>query len=218
LGGEGIWRWRLKEFDLNENTEIFDALFMKFIQFMSAKEDKRKFRSFPIKQQFTDTEYVVFESQIFNDLYEPQFGQEVKLQLQDERGQTTRYSYTPTAARPHYQFNLQAGVYRYTASTIRNGKEETDRGQFSVSSMQIESQNLTADFQLLRALSRNTGGQFYSANNFNALPNQLISQKPPAIVHSDEAFFPLIDLKLLFVALLILVSTEWFFRKFLGSY
>jgi hypothetical protein len=218
LAGEGIWRWRLKEFDLNENTETFDGFFGKFIQFMSSKDDKRKFRSFPIKQQFNDTEYVVFESQIFNDVYEPQFGNEVTLDIIDEKGKSTRFTYTPTAARPQYQFNLPAGAYRYSASITRNGKPETDRGQFSVSLLQIESQNLTADFQLLRTLAANTGGNFYKVDNLRTLQNQLQTQKAPSIVHSDESFHPLIDLKLLFVALLILVSTEWFFRKYLGSY
>jgi hypothetical protein len=218
LAGEGIWRWRLKEFHLNENTETFDAFFGKFIQFMSSKDDRRKFRSFPIKQQFNDTEYVMFESQIFNDVYEPQYGSEVTLDILDEKGRSTRFTYTPTAARPQYQFNLAAGAYRYSASITRNNKLETDRGQFSVSLLQIESQNLTADFQLLRTLATNTGGQFFKVENLIALQNHLQSQKAPVIVHSDESFHPLIDLKLLFVALLILVSTEWFFRKFLGSY
>lgn len=218
LSGEGIWRWRLKEFDLNENSETFDAFFGKFIQFMSSKDDKRKFRSFPIKQQFNDTEYVVFESQIFNDVYEPQFNHEVTIDIATEAGKTQRYTYTPTASRPLYQFNLPAGAYRYTASITRNDKTETDRGQFAVLPLQIESQNLTADFQLLRTLATNTGGRFFHANNFAALQNHLQTQKAPAIVHSDESFHPLIDLKLLFVALLILVSTEWFFRKYLGSY
>lgn len=218
LSGEGIWRWRLKEFDLNENTETFDAFFGKFIQFMSAQNDKRKFRSFPVKQQFNDTEYVVFESQIFNDVYEPQFGSEVTLDILDEKGKTTRFTYTPTANRPLYQFNLPAGAYRYTASITRNNNQEIDRGQFSVSPLQIESQNLTADFQLLRTLASNTGGKFFKAENIGALQNYLQAQKAPSIVHSDESFHPLIDLKLIFVALLILVSTEWFFRKYLGSY
>lgn len=218
LAGEGIWRWRLKEFDLTENTETFDAFFGKFIQFMSSKDDKRKFRSFPIKQQFNDTEYIVFESQIFNDVYEPQFGNEVTLDIADEKGKATRFTYTPTAARPQYQFNLPAGAYRYSASITRTNKQEKDGGQFSVSPLQIESQNLTADFQLLRTLAANTGGKFFKADNLADLQSQLQSQQAPAIVHSDESFHPLIDLKLLFAALLILVSTEWFFRKYLGSY
>ena len=218
LAGEGIWRWRLKEYDLSENTETFDAFFGKFIQFMSSKDDKRKFRCFPIKQQFNDTEYIVFESQLFNDVYESQFGQEVTIDIVDEKGTNTRFSYTPTAARPQYQFNLPTGVYRYTASITRNNKLEKDNGQFSVSPLEIENQNLTADFQLLRTLAANSGGRYFSANNLAGLENQLVTQKAPSIVHSDESFQSLIDLKLLFIALLILVSTEWFFRKYLGSY
>lgn len=218
LAGEGIWRWRLKEFDLNENTEAFDGFFSKLIQFMSSKDDKRKFRSFPVKQQFNDSEYVVFESQIFNDVYEPQYGSKVALEIVDEKGKTLQFTYTPNAARPRYQFNLPSGAYRYVASIDRNGNQEKDRGQFSVSSLQIENQNLTADFQLLRTLAVNSGGRFFSNENMESLVEQLRILKAPSIVHSEESFHPLIDLKSLFITILILASTEWFFRKYLGSY
>jgi len=218
LAGEGIWRWRLKEFDLNENTETFDDFFSKLIQFLSSKDDKRKFRCFPVKQQFNDSEYVVFETQIFNDVYEPQFGSMVSLDIVDEKGKAVKFSYTPNATRPRYQFNLPSGAYRYVASVERNGKKEEDRGQFSVSPLQIENQNLTADFQMLRTLSANSGGKFFSIKNMNKLEQHLKDQEAPSIVHSEESFHPLIDLKSLFIALLILVSTEWFFRKYLGSY
>lgn len=218
LSGEGLWRWRLKEYDMNENTETFDIFFSKFIQFMSSKDDKRKFRSFPTKDQFSDTEYVVFESQIFNDVFEPQFGSTVSLEVTDEKGKTQTFSYTPNAARPFYQFNLFAGAYRYIASIDRNGKKEIDRGQFSVSPLQIENQNLTADFQMLRTLAANSGGKFFSNESFSSLTQYLKEQDAPSIVHSDESFHPLIDLKLLFIGLLILITTEWFFRKYLGSY
>ena len=218
LAGEGIWRWRLKEYDLNENTDTFDSFFGKMIQFLSSKDDKRKFRCFPVKQQFNDTEYVVFESQIFNDVFEPQFESMVTIEIVNEKGSTQKFTYTPTVGRTRYQFSLPAGVYRYSAFIERNGKRETDGGQFSVTPLQIESQNLTADFQMLRTLASNTGGSFYTEQSLNELESKLKSQKVPAIVHSDETFHPLIDIKSLFIALMILISTEWFFRKYLGSY
>ena len=218
LAGEGIWRWRLKEYDLSETTVTFDSFFSKLIQFLSSKEDKRKFRCFPVKQQFNDTEYVVFESQIFNEVFEPQFGSMVSIDVVDEKGAASKFTYTPTENRPRYQFGLPAGVYKYSAWIERDGKRETDGGQFSVTPLQVESQNLTADFQLLRTLSSNTGGNFFTANTLTTLETRLKNQKAPTIVHSDETFHPLIDLKSLFIAIMILVSTEWFFRKYLGSY
>jgi hypothetical protein len=71
---------------------------------------------------------------------------------------------------------------------------------------------------MLRTLASNTGGSFYTEQNLSGLEAKLKSQKVPAIVHSDETFHPLIDIKSLFIALMILISTEWFFRKYLGSY
>ena len=107
LAIEGIWPKR--------KHRTFDAFFGKFIQFMSAQNDKRKFRSFPVKQQFNDTEYVVFESQIFNDVYEPQFGSGDVwyFRWEGENNSLHLHANKPTGR----CINLTCpGAYRYTAS------------------------------------------------------------------------------------------------------
>ena len=43
LLGEGLWRWRLFEYSKNEDTKFFDELILKSVQFLSSKEDRRKF-------------------------------------------------------------------------------------------------------------------------------------------------------------------------------
>ena len=62
LVAEGIWRWRLNEFAESDKTEAFDEVFSKLIQYLSTQEDKRKFRCFPVQNEFTDAEPVIFES------------------------------------------------------------------------------------------------------------------------------------------------------------
>lgn len=218
LHGEGAWRWRLKEFQLNDNTEVFDSFFLKFFQYLASQDDEKKFRCFPVKNQFNDTEDVVFESQLFNDVLEPQYGPEVSLDIVDESGSRKNFSYTPSLSQPRFKVPLAAGAYRFVASITRNGKKETDQGQFSVNSFNIETQNLTADFQLLRSLATNAGGDFYEATKLDNLAQRLIAHKPASRIQSDESFYPLINLKILFAVLLLLISTEWFFRKYLGSY
>ena len=44
--GEGFWQWRLNEFSETERTEAFDEVFAKLLQYLSTREDKRRFRSF----------------------------------------------------------------------------------------------------------------------------------------------------------------------------
>lgn len=217
--GEGLWRWRLNEFADNGNTEIFDELFSKLIQYLSTQEDKRKFRSFPLQNEFSDSEPVVIESQVYNDLFELVYGNTIQFQLRDDQGKVTNYSYTTSPGGSRYRIGgLKEGVYRFKASTTLNDKTEEANGQFLVRAQNIEAQNLTADFNLLRKLSSETGGRFYNSDQLSLLTIDLEKTKTASLIHSEETFNQLINLKWVFFLLLGLISTEWFLRKYLGSY
>jgi hypothetical protein len=217
--GEGIWRWRLNEFDRTENTTTFDEVFGKLIQFLSTTDDKRKFRSYPIQQEFSDNEAVVFESQVYNDIFEPVYGNAIDIELTDENGGKKNYNYVTSPGNTRYQIGgLKEGVYRFRSRTNINGKNEEVRGEFAVVERQSELQNLTADFDLLRKLSSATGGKFYDANNVDALTEHLQKTEAKSLIHSEESYDSIINLKWVFFVLLIIMSGEWALRKFYGSY
>jgi hypothetical protein len=217
--GEGLWRWKLNEFDRFENSAAFDEVFSKLIQYLSTGDDKRKFRSYPIKQEFSDTEPVVFESQVYNDIFEPVYGNPINIELTGEAGRKTRYSYTTSAGNIRYQIGgLSEGVYKYRASAKLNNKEEHVSGEFAVIARQAELQNLTADFDLLKKMSSNTGGRFYPLSKADELTAALQTKKAKSVIHTEESYSSLVNLKWVFFLLLSLVSLEWFARKFFGSY
>jgi hypothetical protein len=217
--GEGLWRWKLNEFDRTENTTAFDEVFGKLIQYLSTSEDKRKFRSYPIQQEFSDTEPVVFESQAYNAIFEPIYGNSIAIELTDEQGKKLTYSYTTSPGNSRYQIGgLKEGVYRYKARTTLDQRPEEVRGEFAVVKRQTELQNLTADFDLLKALSANTGGRFYQAANAQALKSELLKTEAKSVIHTEETYDTLINLKWVFVLLVLLATSEWTLRKYFGSY
>lgn len=217
--GEGMWRWRLNEFDRTESTISFDEVFGKLIQFLSTTDDKRKFRSYPVQQEFSDTEAVVFESQVYNDIFEPIYGNAIDIELTDESGRKRNYSYVTSPGNTRYQIGgLKEGVYRFRSRTNINGKNEEVRGEFAVVERQSELQNLTADFDLLRKLSSATGGKFYSSDNVSKLQEDLQKTQARSLIHSEETYDSIINLKWVFFLLLLLFSAEWALRKFYGSY
>lgn len=219
LLGEGIWRWKLNEFDRTEGSAAFDELFGKLIQYLSTTDDKRKFRSYPIQQEFSDTESVIFESQVYNSIFEPVYGNSIALEITDDQGKKRNYSYTTSPGNSRYQIgDLNEGVYRYRARTTLDQKPEEVRGEFAVVKRQTELQNLTADFDLLKALSANTGGKFVSSENVDVLKTELQKAVAKTVIHSEETYDTLINLKWVFVVLLLLATFEWTFRKYFGSY
>ena len=224
--GDGLWRWRLNEFSENEKTEAFDEVFGKLIQYLSTKEDKRKFKSFPLQNEFTDTEPVVFESQVYNDLYEQVYGNKIDIELRDGEGKRKQYDYVTGTGSSRYRIgSLKEGVYRYKATTQvggstpnKAGKLEEVRGEFSVAAQNIEAQNLTADFGLLRKMAAQTSGKFYEVKDMAKLGEEVSQTKVKSLIHSDESFNSLINLKWVFFLLLALITTEWFVRKYSGGY
>lgn len=217
--GEGFWQWRLEEYSKNENSEAFDEVFGKLIQYLSTTDDKSRFKSYPVEQQFSDTEAVVFESQVYNDIYEPVFGNRIDLEITDDAGKKYKFNYVISPGNARYQVGgLKEGIYKYISSTTINGKDEKVRGQFLVTAQQAELQNLTADFDLLRKLSNSTGGKFYNVSETDKLQADLAKKEATSVIHSEEKFDNLLNLKWVFFLLLALVSAEWFLRKFYGGY
>ncbi len=217
--GEGLWRWRLNEFNRNENTLAFDEIFGKLIQYLSTTDDKRKFKSYPLQQEFSDTQPIVFESQVYNDLFEPVYGNVVDIELTDENRKKTKYNHTLSLGNERYIIGaLSEGVYKYKSKTTIKQKNEEVRGEFAVIARQAELQNLTADFGLLRKLSTNTGGKFYSTAQISSLQNELILKDTKQVIHTEETYNSVINLKWVFGVLLLLVSMEWFARRFFGGY
>ncbi|TAG75708.1 MAG: hypothetical protein EAZ26_00210 [Runella slithyformis] len=174
---------------------------------------------YPLQNEINVGERAAFETEIYNDIYEKTYGQSVRLEITDERGKMSAYTYTNTQENSRFERSgLAEGLYRYKATTSINGKIENAEGQFVVRDLQLEALNLTADFGMLRQLSNQTGGKFSLAAQLETLQTYLINNKAPSRLDSTEDLSELIQQKWLFFLLLLLVTTEWGIRKYQGSY
>ncbi len=191
----------------------------KIIQLISVKEDRRKLRVYPIRNEFVAGEKVIFETELYNDIYERQYDQPVRLQLTDERNRTLSYAFTPTAANSRYEISqLPEGAYQFRATATLNGRAEQSSGQFIVRTQQLEALNTTADHAMLRQLASQTGGRFYKPAQVDALVNALANRPHPARLSSTESIDEIINWRWLFFAVLLLAAIEWGLRKFYGGY
>lgn len=219
LAGEGLWSWRLEEFALTDKQEVVDELMQKVIQLISVKEDRRKLRVYPIRNEFVAGEKVIFETELYNDIYERVYDRPVRLEISDEKGLTRSYNYTPTAANSRFEISrLPEGAYRYRASVSVNNRAEQSAGQFVVRDLQLEALNTTADHAMLRQLATQTGGQFYGPNRVADLVRTLTARPRPARLTSTEEMNELINWRWLFFVVLALAGVEWGLRKFYGGY
>ena len=220
LTGEGIWRWRLTDYALNENHETFDSFFTSLVQYLAVKEDKRLFRVYG-PELVMENEELVFQAELYNASYEPINDVDVELIITGTEGEEYPYYFNKT--QDSYRIDigtLPSGNYTYRAIVLKNGERLADSGSFGVKPFALESARLRADFQTLHVISANSGGKLYYPEQTDQLINQLVkgSDKMKPVSFSTEIFDSLLNFRWLFLVLLILLSGEWFMRKYLGRY
>ena len=217
--GDGLWKWKLYEYSQARHNRGFNELVLKIVQYLSSKQDKRRFKITPYKKEINSSESMVLEAEIYNDLYEKVYGQNITIELTDENNAVTNYNFINSASNSRYRISgLNKGVYKFKGTTLIDNKLETSTGEFFVNDLQLESLNLTANFELLRTISEQSGGKFYSKESNEQLINQLKNESKAAIIHTEDAYIPMINMKWVFFLLLLLVTNEWFIRKYNGQY
>ncbi|OEK06438.1 hypothetical protein [Roseivirga misakiensis] len=218
LSGSGIWKWKLQESGLHEKPDLFNEIFGKLIQYLATKDDKRNFRVGTTAESYFESESVEFNSEVYNELFEKVYDYNIDLRLTDADNQTVEYNYVNSPAENFKINGLAPGVYNYTASTSLAGKREEASGTFAVQKLALEDIDLTANFQLLRNISNNSGGKFYELSNSEEVVQEVLDLNAKPVVRSNERLNPIVHNPWILLLLGLLVSIEWFMRKYNGSY
>ncbi len=218
FSGAGFWKWPLQEYAFSNDQKLFETLVGKLIQYLATKEDKRKFRVATQENQYFDSEAVTFQTDIYNELFEKIYDVNVDLKVLDGEGNQQEYNYVNSAANDFKVTGLTPGIYSYTASAEVNGKRESSQGTFSVEKLDLEDINLTANHQLLKNIANNSGGKFLLPTEMKEAVDYFKTLNAKSITRSDEKLQSIINNPWLLLLLLILVSSEWFIRKYNGSY
>jgi hypothetical protein len=218
--GTGIWKWRIVDFVSQENHDVFDEFINQVVQYISTKEDKKRFRTYLSKTSFTENEDVTIYAELYNPSYELVNSPDVSLSLIDELGNA--FNYQMNKEDDTYRLDVKGlteGVYSYRAQVEYAGQQFTSKGEFSVEKVQLEALNTTADLALLYTLGQQTNGQLFFDDQLDSLRNVLNNTgEYQTVLHESESTMPLIHYKILFLLILLLLSIEWFFRRYHGSY
>ncbi len=220
LTAEGIWKWRLFDFAQHQNHDITEGLISKMIQYVSVKEDKRKFRAWTDKNVYRENEPIQFGAELYNNSYELINDPDVSMIITNAENKQFNYTFNKTAR--SYSLNagiLAVGTYSYKAFTNVGGQKLEVEGRFSVQPIQLELYETTADHSVLRALSNQLGGATVYPKDMVALADSIKNRtniKP--IMYTTTKTQSAMNLKWIFFVLLTLLSIEWFARRYFGSY
>ena len=215
LTGEGLWKWKLEEAKDQNKKPLVNELISKTIQYLAAKDDKRKFRVYSVKNTFDENEQIALNGVLYNDSYQSVNTPDVKLQLKNSKGKI--YNYTFSKSGNAYILNLgnlPQDNYTYTANTLYGDKAYIAKGAFYVNALVAEYQQTTANHQLLNTMAAQTGGKMVAPKNLLSIADDLEkSDHLKTISYEDHRYEQLINVKWLFALIITLLSIEWFFRK-----
>ncbi len=218
ISGEGIWRWRIDCYKRYFNHEKFDLLISRLCQFLITRTDKERF-SIATRSIFSENEPVYFNAKVMNELMEPDREAEVNITVSAENNTSENYKMEHSGNGYYLRIdNLKPGTYTYTARAITGGKTLTKQGMFSVSEIKTEAENLIANAAIMQKIASQTGGKNFGPGDIQALEDALLSDDTiRPVVYSDTTSAPLMSFKWLFALIVILLSAEWFLRKFWGT-
>lgn len=220
LTGEGLWKWRMENIRLKGNADLFDELISKTIQYLSTKQDKRKFRVSMPSRKFEHGEKIYFNAELYNGSYELINIPDVKITITNEQQKSYDLLFSRTEKAYELELNdVEYGEYTYLAETMLGNKKETVKGRFTVVKNNIEEMNTTADFNSMRLLSKRSGGYAFRANQLNELADELLKDdRYKTVSYEENKTDELISLKWIFILLISLITFEWLMRKYHGAY
>ncbi|MAE15412.1 MAG: hypothetical protein CL821_07475 [Crocinitomicaceae bacterium] len=211
LLGEGIWRWKMYEYNQTNDAKVFKSLFKKVIQYLKITEKKSRLNIMVPKENFVDQSLNIY-GEYYNELMEISNDVDINFSYAKEGEQKFFKNLIPR--NNYYDLNLEGlsiGDYNYEVTVDGLKNKISKNGSFSIVNSQREKMNTVANLQNLSAINQN--GESYSLSNLDQLINKLIlnaGSKNKA--HLEQKAKDIINYKWL-IFLLFFPFLEWIIRK-----
>ncbi len=217
--GEGLWRWKMKEFMQKKTTVGFEEFVQKLTQYISVKQNREPLRV-TLPKRFNTIEDIVFKAEFYNEAMELITTPSVEMTITKRGGKSFKQLFSPTAN--FYQLNvgqLQHGMYDWKVVADNNGKKYAKSGSFAVDEISLEDQDTRANFSTLNQLAVQSDGSYKPLNEYQALIQEIKTRGDITTVqYEDTGYQELIDWKWIFALIIALLTAEWFLRRWWGSY
>lgn len=217
--GEGIWRWRLYDYKMNESFSAFDSFINTMIAYLSLTEKKELFRV-NAESIFFDNQDITFTAELYDKSFEPLSNKTISLSITNEAG--SEFPFTFNSTDNFYTLNagkFPEGNYSFVAKAQLDNTELIQKGSFYVMPLVIEYKQTKANHALLRNISQQTNGKLFYHNEFEQLQQEIKNNTDiVSIAKTTKTRSLLLDLPLILTLIILAASTEWFFRKYYATY
>ncbi|HVW97925.1 MAG TPA: hypothetical protein VHA56_18285 [Mucilaginibacter sp.] len=215
LNAEGIWRWQLAGYQAYGSHSALDELFGQAVQYLTANANRQRFSVYSAKHVFDEGEDIILNAELYNDALELVNTPDVRIELKSKTGK--RYSFLFSRNDQSYMLDagaLPVGEYTYAAATKLGEKQFNQSGQLTVKPLNLEMRQTAANHQLLNTISRQSGGRMLQPAQTAELAKLIRKdENVKTVVYEDKRYHDIIDVKWMFVVILVLLTAEWFLRK-----
>jgi len=213
--GEGYWKWRLRNFYLNNSHNSFDDFFNKVIQYLVTNEDKSKLR-LDYNKSYFENESIIISAELYNSSFDLYNEKNIELKLFNSKNEIFDYNFDKYEN--SYSLNigaLESDNYRFEVF-VKDSDVSTKTGVITVKPVKVEELNLISDYNFLNNLSSANNGSLFWPNEINLLISEIKSSKSQKIIRTSNDILKLIDINSLLIFLLFFIFLEWFVRKYNG--
>ena len=213
--GEGYWKWRLRNFYLNNSHNSFDDFFNKVIQYLVTNEDKSKLR-LDYNKSYFENESIIISAELYNSSFDLYNEKNIELKLFNSKNEIFDYNFDKYEN--SYSLNigaLESDNYRFEVF-VKDSDVSTKTGVITVKPVKVEELNLISDYNFLNNLSIANNGSLFWPNEINLLISEIKSSKSQKIIRTSNDILKLIDINSLLIFLLFFIFLEWFIRKYNG--
>jgi hypothetical protein len=216
LLGENSWKWRLQSHIDNQSFEKYDVFVDKIIQYL-ASTTSRKSLVVTHESFYNSGEAIVINAQYFNKNYE--FDEKARLTITVTNAETKQAkNYDLLKGNNSFSVNLDGlatGKYNFTVKELNTNTSYSSH--FEILDFDIEKQFVNPDVLKLKQLALQTNGKAFFENQADDLIQQLLENKEYRSIEKNVSTkTPVIDWVWLLILIALLLSTEWFVRKYNG--
>ena len=219
ISGEGIWKWRMYDYMQNKSFDNFNTIINKSIQYLTANLKENPL-NLSYNKVYQANEEIIINAQFVNKSFELINTPDLILQLKNK--DEVNYNYSFDKYNDKYRLKitgLKKGDYTFNAKLKFAGEEYSAQGNFSVLNKNYESINTVANHNLLKQISENNNGKAFYIDQINELKDTITQNSNITKVNYYQTNLSnLINNVWLFTFIVLLITVEWFIRKYSGGY
>ena len=217
VNGGPLWRWSFNSSVEPKATNYYARFLGLAIRWLTVTEDLQKQRIETDKQVYASGEPIYLRGFLYDDGYRFLSRASVVARVWPDSGSSTADSATiflPPGSGDFYAgvlTRLKPGLYNFAGSAALDGDTlKLAGGKLKVELTSLEMSASGLDEQEMRAIALKSGGRYYHESEPIAVLDSLTLRSRTYTIHHEIEIW---NQSWLLIAILVLLSGEWFFRK-----